>query len=120
MALEKKVTIAGEEVTFKVDGSLPPRYRMQFQKDYFADILTIVSAMSVVGGNVAEQDFSKLDTMPIYNVIYLMAKTADSTISDMFDWLASFDEFPIFDVFMELEGLLMANMQTQVNKIKKK
>lgn len=122
MSVEKTITISGKEVKFKINGSLPLRYRVQYQKDYFADILAIVPVMGMINDNKTAQDniLANLDTTPIYNVIYLMAKTADDSIGEMFDWVASFDEFPVFDIFMELEDLLLANMQTQVNKLKKK
>lgn len=119
MALEKKVTISNKEVTFKADGSLPPRYRMQFQRDYYADILSIAKIMGETN-ELKDIDFSQLDTTPFYNVLFLMAKTADSSIKDMFEWLSEFDEFPVFEIFMELQDLIMANMMTLVDKVKKK
>lgn len=119
MALEKTITISGKKVAFKADGSLPPRYRMQFQRDYYADILKIAK---VVGesNEIKDIDFSLLDTTPFYNVLFLMAKTADSSIKDMFEWLSEFDTFPVFEIFMELEDIIMSNMQTMVKKVKKK
>lgn len=122
MALEKTITISGKKVNFILDGSLPLRYRVQYQKDYFSDILAIVPVLELINRDKPTQEsvFTNLDTTPIYNVVYLMAKTADGTIGEMIEWVASFDEFPVFDIFMELESLLLANMQTQVNKIKKK
>ena len=122
MSVEKTITISGKEVKFKINGSLPLRYRVQFQKDYFADILAIVPVMGMINDNKTTQEnvLANLDTTPIYNVIYLMAKTADNSIGDMVEWVGSFDDFPLFDIFMELEDLLLANMQTQVNKLKKK
>jgi hypothetical protein len=39
-----------------------------------------------------------------------MAKIADPTIpSDVVEWLDGFDEFPVFDVFKEIFGLINAN-----------
>lgn len=119
MALEKTITISGQEVTFKVDGSLPPRYRMQFQRDYFADILNIANVMTDIT-DPKTADLTKIDTTLFYNLLFLMAKTADNTIKDMLDWLSSFDEFPVFEIFTELQDLALANMQTMVDKVKKK
>ena len=119
MALEKTITISGKEVPFKVDGSLPPRYRMQFQRDYYADILSIAKIMGE-SQELKNIDVSKIDTTPFYNALFLMAKSADSSIKDMFEWLSEFDEFPVFEVFTELQDLIMANMMTMVDKVKKK
>jgi hypothetical protein len=41
-----------------------------------------------------------------------MAKTAEPTIPEPLEWLEQFDEFPIADIFPELQELMLASMQS--------
>jgi len=116
--MEQTVTIDGRKITFKADGATPLRYRVEFKRDYFADIIKMTSLLKDI--NSDEINYSQLDTSVFSDIIYLLAKTADKEIGDMFDWYASFDNFPIFEVFAELQDLLLSNMQTTVKKAKKK
>lgn len=121
MGIEKTIKISDKKVTFKSDGSLPLRYRAYFQRDYYADILSIMKSLE---GNasfdITKMDMSKLDTSIFYNVIFTMAKMHDKELTDVFDWVAEFDNFPLFEVFIELQDLIMSNMFTMVDKVKKK
>ena len=59
------------------------------------------------------------DLMPIYQLAHLFARTADkeNTPVDMVEWLASFEEgFPVVDVFLELQDLIISNMQSLKKK----
>ena len=117
--MEQTINIGGRKVAFRADGATPLRYRVEFKRDYFGDIIKMTTVLKGLndGSNV---DFSELDTSVFSDIIYLLAKTADNSIDDMFDWYASFDNFPLFEVFAELQGLLISNMQTTVQKVKKK
>ena len=116
--MEKVLTIDERKVTFKADGATPLRYRAQFNRDYFADIISITNSLKDL--NTGEADLSKINTTIFSDIIYLLAKTADKEIGDIFDWYGSFDSFPVFEVFGELQELMMANMQQTVKKAKKK
>ena len=65
-------------------------------------------------------DDTHIDMSLIENIIFILAKTADKEIGDMFEWYASFDNFPLFEVFGDLQDLLLSNMQSTVKKAKKK
>lgn len=119
--MEQTITISEQKVVFRADGATPLRYRAEFKRDYFADMLSLVGVFkNFEGADYESADFSGLDTEVLSNIIYLLAKTAEKGIGDMLDWFGSFDNFPLFDVFMELEPLIMSNMQTIVKKAKKK
>jgi len=103
--MEKTITIDGKEVRFKSTASLPLRYKAQFGRDLFAD-------MAVLEG--VENDLSKLDTELFYNIVWTLAKGADD-IPPLIDWLDSFDCFPIFEVFAELQDMVAASFKTTKN-----
>lgn len=121
--MEKTITISGQKVPFKVDGATPVRYRVEYNRDFFADVLSLIDTLNAV--NVATQkgesfDVTKFDSTVMYNITYLLAKTANKNIGKMIDWIGTFDEFPLFELFGELQDLLLANMATIGKKNKKK
>ena len=116
--MEKVLTIDERKVTFKADGATPLRYRAEFNRDYFADIINITNSLKDL--SAGEADLSKVNTNIFSDIIYLLAKTADKEIGDIFEWYGSFESFPVFEVFGELQELLLGNMQTIVKKAKKK
>ena len=117
--MEQTITIDGRKVTFKADGATPLRYRVEFKRDYFGDIIKMTSVLKGLNEG-SEVNFDNLDMSVFSDIIYLLAKTADKEIGDMFEWYASFDNFPLFEVFEDLQDLLLSNMQTMVKKAKKK
>lgn len=98
MAMRKTLTIDGKKVNFAVNGFTPIEYSMEFGSDYFADLYEVEK------GNVSSQSF--------YQIVYLMAKTADKNIPQMDEWYKSFDSFPIFEVYEQLSPLILKNMRT--------
>lgn len=110
--MEKVIDINGQIVTFKADGSLPLRYQVNFQKDYFGDMVGLEKAL--------KEGMENLDTQPMYRMAYTMAKAAASDLPPMMDWLVSFEDgFPILEVYTELQDLMSANLQA-MKKPKKK
>jgi len=120
--MEQILIIDEREVAFKADGATPLRYRAEFRRDYFADIVKMTEVLKALDKNSTDQNASieKLDTSVFSDIVYLLAKTADKEIGNIFDWYASFENFPIFEVFSELQDLLLSNMQTSVSKVRKK
>ena len=112
--MEKTVTIDGKEVRFKSNGATPIKYKMQFRRDFFAEILKLHKLDKLK--NIDEMDddiISTLDFEVFYNIAWTFAKTADASIGDPEKWLESFDEFPIFDFITELQEMIMANIQSK-------
>lgn len=106
--MQKTLTIDGKEIAFKSTGATPLRYKMQFGKDFFAEVLKMEKAIPKDKGG--EIDPSQLDFEVIYNIAWSLAKTADSTIPDPLTWLDGFDEFPIMDIFTEVQEMVMATI----------
>lgn len=112
--MEKTLIIDGQKVKFKSNGSTPLRYKAQFQRDYFKEILKMASLESLVGKKkIVPKDLEALDFEVFYNIAWIMAKTADPSIPDPISWLDEFDEFPIIDIVPELQDLIAASLQSK-------
>ena len=115
--MEKVIKIDGKEIKFKATGATPIRYRMEFGRDYFSDIINITNAMK----DLSEGKVESADLSLFTDIIYILAKGADKDIDSILDWYDEFDSFPVFEIFADLQELLISNMQTTVgNKNKKK
>lgn len=116
--MEKTLTIDGKEVTFKSTAATPLRYKAQFGKDFFSDILKM-NALANLKGKAEEIDLDTLkhlDLEVFYNLLWTMAKTKDSSVPDPITWLDGFDEFPLFEIIPEVQELIMNNLQSSKKK----
>ena len=130
--MEKVICICGQDVRFKATGALPLRYKTQFGRDLFADMAVLEAAVpeeeekalpgkpkrggtSAKKAEAATMDMSKLDTELFYNIAWTMAKCADPSIPPVLDWLDRFETFPVFDVFNELQDMLVQSFQVTKN-----
>jgi hypothetical protein len=110
--MEKTILIDGQKVRFKTNGATPLRYKAQFGKDYFKEIFKMLPLTQINKKDVNPADLEALDFEVFYNIAWIMAKTADPTIPEPLEWLEQFDEFPIADIFPELQELMLASMQS--------
>lgn len=122
--MEKILTIDGRQVRFKSTGAFLLRYKMQFNKDALQDIVKLQYAVRETedeNGNkkyvISNIDY--LDFEVFYNLIWTLAKTADSTIPTPLEWLDEFDEFPLMDILPELIDMIF-NSVSATAKPKKK
>jgi hypothetical protein len=119
--LEKTIIIDDKKVVFKTNGAVPMRYKAQFGKDYFKEILKMLPLAKTQKKKKKEdldvEDLEALDFEVFYNVAWVMAKTADPTIPEPLEWLSSFEEFPMLEVFMEIQDLMNATLQTSKKKL---
>jgi hypothetical protein len=101
-------------VRFKTNGATPLRYKAQFGKDYFKEILKLAPLQKLQGDNqsISADDMQHLDFEVFYNISWIMAKTADPTIPEPLEWLEQFDEFPMAVVIPELQDLMLSSFQT--------
>lgn len=116
--MEKTLTIDGKEVTFKSTGAVVKRYKMQFGRDFFADL-------SNLGLEFINQDFKDMDQTAALEIMrklnfdlfldlaWVYAKTADSSIPDPLTWLDSFETFPIVEILPELQDLMAQTIGTK-------
>lgn len=113
--MEKTILIDGQEIRFKTNGATPMRYKAQFGKDYFKEILKMMPLEQLAAKEQKEmdaEDFETLDFEVFYNMAWIMAKTANPEIAEPITWLSSFEEFPIADIMPELQDLMIASLHT--------
>ncbi|WP_088825657.1 MULTISPECIES: hypothetical protein [Listeria] len=118
--MEKTIKIDNVDVRLKSTGATVLRYKQQFGKDYFSELLKMTKAIEPMRSNKNDnldelnaEDLSLLDFEVIYNFVWVLAKTADPEIPEPIEWLDSFDTFPIMDILPEIEDLLSASIQTK-------
>src|SRR3954469_3865115 len=116
--MEKTITIDGRDIRFKTNGATPMRYKAQFKRDLFKDILKMASLEQAIGKKkINVGDFEVLDFEVFYNVAWLMSKTADPNILDPIAWLETFVEFPLVDVMPDLQELMSSCFMQTKKKI---
>jgi hypothetical protein len=114
--MEKTITIDGKEIRFKTNGATPLRYKAQFGRDYFKEILKMAPLANKNKNDIESKDLEALDFEVFYNIAWIMAKTADSSIPEPIAWLEQFDEFPMVEIIPELQDMLLASIQTTKKK----
>ena len=122
--MEKILTIDGRQVPFKSTGAFLLRYKAQFNRDALQDVVKLEYALKQTtdeNGNkkyvISNIDY--LDFEVFYNLIWTLAKTADSTIPTPIEWLDEFDEFPLMDILPELIDMIFSSIKSTANPKKK-
>lgn len=137
--MEKTLKIDGKDVKFKVSASFTYRYKAQFGTDIMQKLMPLLKGIVPLLG----VDFDKLDIkdekqmhvvldlittsnlaedfelVEIYNLIWVMAKTADPDIPEPMEWLDGFDTFPLAEIVPDLIELLIPSLFSS-KEIKKK
>lgn len=117
--MEKIIEIDGKKIGFKTNGATPLRYKAQFGKDYFKEILKLMPLEKMTKKKKSEIEVSDLDVLDFemfYNISWIMAKTYDPTIPEPMEWLEQFDEYPIADIIPQLQELMASSFQTSKKK----
>lgn len=119
--MEKTLTIDGKEVRFKSTAATTLRYKTQFGKDLFADLMKMYPLMQLQEkgmdtDNLDYQTLQHIDFEVLYNIIWVLAKTADKTIPEPLEWLDEFSEFPVMDILPELQDLITKSLGTTKKK----
>lgn len=117
--MEKTIVIDGKPVRFKSTGAVPLRYKAQFGKDFFKELIKISALEGLEGKQIKPQDLEKVDFDVFYNIAWVMAKTADSSIPDPIEWLDEFEVFPMLDIIPELQELIHSNLTAKGDTQKK-
>jgi len=133
--LEKTIYIDDKPVRLKSTAAISKRYKAQFRRDYFGDLLKLAKVFAGAkdageqgtkeqnedeqGGDtlasVGYDDLNHLDFEVLYDIIWTMAKTADKNIPDPMEWLDTFDAFPIMEIMPEVQDMIESSM-TQTKK----
>lgn len=111
--MEKTLTIDGKQIRFKSSGATPLRYKAQFGKDYFAELMKM-NKLRDFNINSEDPNYSALEHMDLevfYNICWVLAKTADKSIPEPLEWLDEFDEFPMFEILPELQDMIASSLQ---------
>lgn len=111
--MEKTIEIDGKKICFKSTAATPLRYKSQFGKDFFVDIMKLSSLDGLHSKKINIEKIEKVDFEVFYNIIWVLAKTADKKIPDPITWLDRFDEFPLFEIIPEVQDLILASIQTK-------
>lgn len=117
--MEKTVEIDGQKVRLKSTAGTPKRYKAQFRKDYFSELLKLSKLMAGVDGetfDLSKIDYSELDYLDFevfYNFIWVLAKTANKDIPEPLDWLDEFETMPIAEIFPEIIDLLESSISSK-------
>lgn len=119
--MEKTIIIDNKPVRFKSNGSTALRYKVQFGKDYFQEILKMLPLAKAQKKkkkpeDIEVKDLESLDFEVFYNIAWVMAKTADPSIAEPITWLDNFEIFPIAEILPELQDLIEATLQTTKKK----
>lgn len=104
--MEKTIDICGKQVRFKSSASFLLRYRNYFGAEGLKDL-------GKTGSIMEEGDLNGVITM--LRIIWSLAKNADPRIPPLDDWVDSFDEFPVADIFAELDELIAKSLVTTVS-----
>lgn len=102
--MEKTIMIDGKAVKFKSTAGTMIRYRNQFNREFLSDLAKLRNV---------KNDLSVLTLSPFYDIVWVLAKTADDSIGDPLTWYDRFDDFPIIDVFTQLQDIIMATIKTK-------
>lgn len=123
--MEKTITIDGKQVKLKATAATVKRYKAQFRRNLFADLMGLGAINALASSDGSEQpidmsnvDMSKVDFELIYDLTWLYAKTADPNIPDPMTWLDKFEEFPIEEIMPEVMELVQVTMGAKKNKEK--
>lgn len=109
--MEKILTIDGRQVKFKSTGAFLLRYKAQFGRDALQDIFKLQGAVDAEGHIT---DASALDLEVIYDLVWVLAKTADSNIPPPMDWLDEFSEFPLMEIVPEIIEMIFSCLSSTV------
>ena len=122
--MEKTITIDGKQVRLKATAATVKRYKAQFRRNLFADLMGLGAISTLTSPDGSQQpldmsnvDLSNVDFELIYDLTWLYAKTADPNIPDPMAWLDEFEEFPIEEIMPEVMELVQLTMGAKNKKI---
>ena len=104
--MQKTINVCGKEVVLKTNGLVPLIYKKEFKRDFFKDIQTMSK--------------DNYDMEVLYNLVWVYARIADKEIEGLFEWLASFETFPIADYVEDIIEMTISCITTSKKNTKKK
>ena len=118
MAIQKKITIDGQEVVFKASAAIPRIYRLKYGRDIFKDLSKLETGVKENNEGQSTLDIESLELFE--NIAFVMAKHADPNIcEDTSEWLEQFNTFSIYQVLPQLIELWGLNVKSESEQRKK-
>lgn len=109
----KEIVIDDKPVKFKASAAIPRIYRLKFNRDIYKDLSLLEKSIKA-----NDHDNSNLDSFSLElfeNIAYIMAKHADSSISDdPIEWLDEFNTFSIYQILPEIIELWGLNTKSDI------
>lgn len=103
----KIIEIDGKEITFKSTAATPLRYKEQFGKDYFSEIIKLKGLQKALKSKKSDvEKLANVDFELFYNMAWVFAKTADKNIPEPMEWLDGFNVFPMAEIIPQLQELI--------------
>ena len=102
-----------KNISFKSTAATPLRFKAQFGKDYFAEIIKLNKLSLFKNDNSNYEALENVDFEVFYNIIWTLAKTADKSIPDPITWLDEFEEFPLFEIIPQIQDLIVSSIQSK-------
>ena len=127
--MEKVINVAGQQVRFKCTGGFLLLFRQLTGKDPIKAITDLDSILSKKKEEAKKkeegeledkvlkdfaEDLSFQDLYIFYEILWVLARSADSTVGDMVEWVNSFDEFPVADIIVECLELIEAAFKSNL------
>lgn len=123
--MDKTIIIGGKPVVFRKTAGTALRYKRQFGRELDNDLIKIYDLFPVLNEmmpkNGEEQTNEQkvalakamlgVETEWMYDIAYIMAQQADPTIRDEIEWLDSFDDLNIMELFLQLMPLIKKEQQ---------
>lgn len=126
--MEKTIKIDDKEIKFKCSASFVYRYKAQFGKDILKTIMPLIKSMIPLIGQEGVKIDNVLDVLEnttdfeltdVYNIIWVLAKTADTEIPEPIIWFDEFETFPLAEVITEIFEILIPSLITTKESKKK-
>ena len=118
MAIQKKITIDGQEVVFKASAAIPRIYRLKYGRDIFKDLSKLETGVKENNEGQSTLDIESLELFE--NIAFVMAKHGNSSITDdTSEWLEQFNTFSIYQVLPQLIELWGLNLKSEADQQKK-
>lgn len=122
--MDKTIMIGGRPVVFRKTAGTMLRYKRQFGRELYPDLVKIYDLFpTLVKYTENEEELTQAQKMELakvflsaetewmYDIAYIMAQQADPSIRDQVEWLDSFDDMNIMEVFIQLMPLIRMEQQ---------
>ena len=106
--MEKIIKIGEKEVLLKANAMNALIYRSNFGNDIFTDEAKIVSVAK-------DENYGEIEIVKLMQIVWTMAKAADSKTEPFNEWVSNFEEFPVFDVLTDIIELILMNFSSKTN-----